>query len=170
MSNQKLVFALPNGRILKEVMPLLRRAGIAPEPAFDDPASRQLRFATNDPELDIVRTRSFDVATFVAFGAADLGVAGNDVLMEFNYDEIYAPLDLKIGRCRVAVAEPADMVGRDDPSRWSHVRVATKYPHITRRHFAARGVQAECIKLNGAMELAPALEPDAARAPEAPAK
>ena len=98
MSNQKLVFALPNGRILKEVMPLLRRAGIAPEPAFDDPASRQLRFATNDPELDIVRTRSFDVATFVAFGAADLGVAGNDVLMEFNYDEIYAPLDLKIGR------------------------------------------------------------------------
>ena len=157
MSNQKLVFALPNGRILKEVMPLLRRAGIAPEPAFDDPASRQLRFATNDPELDIVRTRSFDVATFVAFGAADLGVAGNDVLMEFNYDEIYAPLDLKIGRCRVAVAEPADMVGRDDPSRWSHVRVATKYPHITRRHFAARGVQAECIKLNGAMELAPDL-------------
>jgi ATP phosphoribosyltransferase len=156
-SNQKLVFALPNGRILNEVMPLLRRAGIAPEAAFDDPASRQLRFATTDPELDIVRTRSFDVATFVAFGAADLGVAGNDVLMEFSYAELYAPLDLGIGHCRLAVAEPADMVGRDDPQRWSHVKVATKYPQITRRHFAGRGVQAECIKLNGAIELAPAL-------------
>jgi ATP phosphoribosyltransferase len=156
-ANDKLVFAVPNGRILKEVMPLLNRAGIVPEPEFDNPATRQLRFTTSHPDLDIVRTRSFDVATFVAFGAAHLGVAGNDVLMEFAYGEIYAPLDLKVGRCRIAVAEPADMVGSDDPSRWSHVRVATKYPRITRRHFAARGVQAECVKLNGAMELAPAL-------------
>ena len=99
--------------------------------------------------------RSFDVATFVAFGAAQLGVAGNDVLMEFDYPEIYVPLDLKVGRCRLVVAAPKEDVGRDDPSRWSHVRVATKYPEITRRHFAARGVQAECIELNGAMELAP---------------
>jgi ATP phosphoribosyltransferase len=155
--NDKLVLALPNGRILGEVMPLLRRAGIEPEPAFDDEDARQLRFATSDPDLDIVRARSFDVATFVAFGAAQLGVAGNDVLMEFDYAELYAPLDLGVGRCRIAVAEPAEMVGRDDPTRWSHVRVATKYPEITRRHFAARGVQAECIKLNGAVELAPAL-------------
>jgi ATP phosphoribosyltransferase len=138
-------------------MPLVRRAGITPESAFDDPASRQLRFATNDPNLSIIRVRSFDVATFVAFGAAQLGVAGNDVLMEFDYAEIYAPLDLKVGRCRLAVAEPAEMVETDDPSRWSHVRVATKYPAITRRHFAARGVQAECIQLSGAMELAPQL-------------
>ena len=156
-ANDRLVLALPNGRILDEVMPLLRAAGIAPESAFDDPGSRQLRFATNVDDLDIVRTRSFDIATFVAFGAAQLGVAGNDVLMEFNYDEIYAPLDLAIGRCRLAVAAPADTVGKDDPARWSHVRVATKYPKVTRRHFAARGVQAECIKLNGAVELAPAL-------------
>jgi ATP phosphoribosyltransferase len=156
-ANEKLVLALPNGRILSEVMPLLRRAGIAPEPEFDNPATRQLRFATSDPDLDIIRTRSFDVATFVAFGAAQIGVAGNDVLMEFGYPELYAPLDLKIGHCRIAVAEPADMVGRDDPRSWSHVRVATKYPKITRKHFAARGVQAECIKLNGAVELAPAL-------------
>jgi ATP phosphoribosyltransferase len=155
--NDKLVLALPNGRILEEVMPLLRGAGISPGPEFDDPDARQLRFATNIDDLDIVRTRSFDVATFVAFGAAQLGVAGNDVLMEFNYGEIYAPLDLAIGRCRLAVAAPADTVGKDDPARWSHVRVATKYPKITRRHFAARGVQAECIKLNGAVELAPAL-------------
>ena len=156
-ANDRLVLALPNGRILAEVMPLLRKAGLTPEPAFDDPASRQLRFVTNVPDLDIIRTRSFDVATFVAFGAAQLGVAGNDVLMEFNYAEIYAPLDLDIGHCRLVVAEPAELVGDDDPTRWSHVRVATKYPKITRRHFAARGVQAECVKLNGAVELAPAL-------------
>jgi ATP phosphoribosyltransferase len=156
-ANEKLVLALPNGRILTEVMPLLKRAGIAPEPEFDNPKTRQLRFATNDPDLDIIRARSFDVATFVAFGAAQIGVAGNDVLMEFGYPELYAPLDLKIGHCRIAVAAPADMVKRDDPRSWSHVRVATKYPKITRKHFAARGVQAECIKLNGAVELAPAL-------------
>jgi len=77
--------------------------------------------------------------------------------MEFEYPEIYAPLDLKIGRCRLVVAAPQDLAEQDQPARWSRVRVATKYPEITRRHFAARGVQAECIKLNGAMELAPQL-------------
>ncbi len=155
--SQKLVIALPKGRILREAVPLLQRAGITPEPAFDDPASRLLRFTTNIPDLDIVRVRSFDVATFVAFGAAQMGIAGNDVLMEFQYPEIYAPLDLGIGRCHMAVAEPAEMLADDDPGRWSHIRIATKYPSITRRHFAARGVQAECIHLNGAMELAPSL-------------
>lgn len=152
----KLVLALPNGRILTELRPLLKRAGIEPEDAFDDAGARQLRFATNQPGLDIVLARAFDVATYVAFGAAHLGIAGNDVLMEFNYDEIYAPLDLGIGRCRIVVAAPVEQA-HEDPSRWSHVRVATKYPRITRRHFARRGVQAECVKLNGAVELAPAL-------------
>ena len=156
-TNEPLVLALPKGRILDEVIGLVKRAGIEPEPAFDDPDARQLRFATNRPDLFIIRVRSFDVATFVAFGAAQLGVAGNDVLMEFDYPEIYAPLDLNVGRCRLAVAEPKEMVASDDPTRWSHVRVATKYPEITKRHFAARGVQAECIKLNGALELAPLL-------------
>ena len=156
-ANEKLVLALPKGRILEEVMPLVRAAGIEPEPAFDDPKSRLLQFATNIPELSIIRVRSFDVATFVAFGAAHLGVAGNDVLMEFNYSELFAPVDLKIGHCRLSVAEPKEMVRKDDPKRWSHIRIATKYPAITRAHFAARGVQAECIKLNGAMELAPGL-------------
>lgn len=156
-ANEKLVLALPKGRILKELTPLLARAGIEPEPAFADDDARQLRFATNHPQLDIIRVRAFDVATFVAFGAAHLGVAGNDVIMEFDYPELYAPVDLRIGRCRLAVAEPRDLVRRDDPTRWSHVRIATKYPEITKRHFAARGVQAECIKLNGAMELAPKL-------------
>ena len=157
MSDEKLVLALPKGRILDEVMPLVRSVGIEPEAAFDDPKSRALRFATNHPHIDIIRVRSFDVATFVAFGAAHIGVCGNDVLMEFDYPDIYAPLDLNIGHCRIAVAEPEEMIEGDDPSRWSHVRVATKYPNITRTHFAKRGVQAECIKLNGAMELAPTL-------------
>jgi ATP phosphoribosyltransferase len=152
-----LILALPKGRILKELKPILKRAGIHPEPAFDDEDSRLLRFRTNHADLDIIRVRSFDVATFVAFGGAHLGVSGNDVLMEFNYAELYAPLDLGIGACRLAVAEPAALAARDDPRTWSHVRVASKYPNVAHRHFAARGVQAECVHLNGAVELAPLL-------------
>ena len=155
--NEKLVLALPKGRILNEVMPVLRDVGIEPEAGFEDSDDRRLRFATNLPELDIIRIRSFDVATFVAFGGAHLGVCGNDVLLEFDYPEIYAPVDLGLGRCRLVVAEPEDMIGSDDPATWSSLRVATKYPTLTQAHFAGRGVQAECIKLNGAMELAPQL-------------
>ena len=152
-----LILALPNGRILAEVLPLLQRLGITPEPAFEDPGSRQLRFTTSEPGLDLIRVRSFDVATFVAFGSAQLGIAGNDVLMEFDYSDIYAPLDLEVGLCHIAVAATADWVAKEDVGRASHIRVATKYPEITRHHFAARGIQAECIKLNGAIELAPRL-------------
>jgi ATP phosphoribosyltransferase len=155
--NEPFILALPKGRILKEALPLLKRAGIEPEADFSNEDSRALRFKTNVPEIEIIRVRSFDVATFVAFGAAQLGIAGNDVLLEFDYPEIYAPVDLGIGKCRLSVAEPAEMSEKDDPTRWSHIRVATKYPNITQRHFAARGVQAECIKLQGAMELAPTL-------------
>ncbi|HPF45628.1 MAG: ATP phosphoribosyltransferase [Alphaproteobacteria bacterium] len=155
--NEPMVMALPKGRILKEVMPIINAAGIIPEAEFDDPDSRKLMFKTNIENLSIIRVRSFDVATFVAFGAAQLGVAGNDVLLEFDYPEIYAPLDLDIGHCRISVAEQEEMSKTDDPSRWSHVRVATKYPNLTSKYFAKRGVQAECIKLNGAMELAPGL-------------
>ena len=156
-ANEPLMFAVPKGRILREALPLLAAAGIEPEPAFHEDDDRRLQFRTNLSSLRLMRVRSFDVVTFVAFGAAQLGIAGNDVLMEFGYPEILAPIDLGIGRCRLAVAEPADMMAGDDPSRWSHIRIATKYPRITREHFAARGVQAECIKLNGAMELAPGL-------------
>ena len=154
---EPLVVALPKGRILEEAMPIVRAAGIEPEAAFDDSKSRQLRFETNQDGMSIVRVRSFDVATFIAFGGAHIGICGRDVLMEFDFPEIYAPLDLGIGHCRLAVAEPSELVARDDPKTRSHIRVATKYPNITKRHFAARGVQAECIKLNGAMELAPTL-------------
>jgi ATP phosphoribosyltransferase len=152
-----LVLAVPKGRILDDLRPMLASVGIEPEAAFDDPRSRALRFATNVPGLELIRVRSFDVATFVAFGAAHMGIAGSDVLMEFDYPELYAPLDLGIGKCRLAVAATVDSIASDDPSRWSHVRIATKYPEVTKRHFAARGVQAECIKLSGAMELAPTL-------------
>lgn len=154
---QPLILAVPKGRILEEALPVLARAGIVPEPAFADEGSRALQFATNDPAVTLIRVRAFDVATFVAHGAAQIGIVGSDVLMEFDYPELYAPVDLGIGRCRISVAEPAEMAAQDDPRGWGHVRVATKYPHIAKAHFAARGVQAECVKLNGAMELAPAL-------------
>ena len=152
-----LILALPKGRILQECAPLLARAGIRPHPDLADEDSRMLRFPTDDPALDVVRVRSFDVATFVAFGAAQLGICGADVLMEFDYPEIYAPLDLGIGACRVSVAEPRETAGSDDPRIWSRVRVATKYPNIARRHYAARGINADVVHLNGAMELAPGL-------------
>ena len=152
-----LVFAVPKGRILEEALPLLATAGIVPEAAFADKNSRALQFATNLPHLSLIRVRAFDVATFVAHGAAQLGIVGSDVIDEFDYSELYAPVDLGIGHCRISVAEPAEMAQGDDPRSWSHVRVATKYPNLTRKYFAARGVQAECVKLNGAMEIAPAL-------------
>lgn len=158
LESEKLILALPKGRILQEVMPIVLRAGIKPAPEFDDESNRQLRFSTNFPQLDIVRVRSFDVATFVAFGAAHFGVAGSDVLLEFNYPEIYAPIDLNLGACRMVVAEPKNLKGSGDPSTWSHVRVATKYPRITQKYFSDRGVQADCIKLSGAIELAPSLK------------
>jgi ATP phosphoribosyltransferase len=150
-----LVLALPKGRVLQEAGKALARAGVHPAEDFADEESRRLRFPTNDPRLDVIRVRPFDVATFVACGGAQLGICGADVLMEFDYPEIYAPLDLGIGRCRISVAEPAETHGSDDPTRWSRISVATKYPNIARRHFAGRGVHAEVVNLSGAMELAP---------------
>lgn len=154
---QPIIFAVPKGRILEEALPMLSRAGIVPEAAFNDSKSRALKFATNRDDVSLIRVRAFDVATFVAHGAAQIGIVGSDVIDEFDYSELYAPVDLDIGHCRISVAEPAEMAATDDPRSWSHVRVATKYPNLTRKHFAARGVQAECVKLNGAMEIAPAL-------------
>jgi len=152
-----LILALPKGRILKEALPILQKMDIEPEKSFFDPENRSLRFSTNRPELDIIRVRSFDVATFVAFGAASMGISGSDVLQEFGYADIYAPVDLGIGKCRLSVAEPMELAMADDPQTWSYVKIASKYPNLTRRHFAERGVQAELINLSGAMELAPQL-------------
>ena len=133
------------------------RAGIAPEAEFFDKNSRLLQFKTNHADIDIVRVRSFDVATFVSFGAAAIGIAGSDVVAEFDSTEIYAPLSLNIGKCRMSIAATRDIAENEDISRWSHVRVATKYPNTTRKYFSEHGIQAECIKLSGAMELAPKL-------------
>ncbi|MFM7028432.1 MAG: ATP phosphoribosyltransferase [Chakrabartia sp.] len=154
---QPIIFAVPKGRILEEALPMLAKAGIVPEAAFGDEKSRALKFSTNRTDLSLIRVRAFDVATFVAHGAAQIGIVGSDVIDEFDYSELYAPVDLNIGHCRISVAEPVELAATDDPRAWSHVRVATKYPNLTRKHFAARGVQAECVKLNGAMEIAPAL-------------
>lgn len=151
-----LTLAIPKGRILDEALPMLARVGIEPEAEFHDKKSRALRFATNRPDISIIRVRAFDVATFVAHGAAQIGIVGSDVVDEFDYSELYAPVDLDIGHCRLSVAEPIDLAGEDEAAM-SHVRVATKYPYLTRRYYEARGIQAECVKLNGAMELAPSL-------------
>jgi ATP phosphoribosyltransferase len=152
-----IVLALPKGRILDEAGPLLTRAGIIPAADYSNESSRHLRFQTNNPGLDVIRVRSFDVATFVAFGGAQLGICGGDVLMEFDYPEVYAPLDLNIGHCRISVAEPLDDAGQTDLLSQSRIRVASKYPNVARKHFAAKGIQAEIVALNGSMELAPGL-------------
>lgn len=152
MDMPSLIIAIPKGRIFDELRPILSHVGIEPEPDFFDENSRKLQFATNLPHLSFIRVRSFDVATFVAFGAAQLGIVGSDVLYEHDYPDLYAPLDLGIGRCRLSVAEPADLLPQ---GRVSHMRIATKYPKLTREFYATRGIQAECIKLSGAMELAP---------------
>jgi ATP phosphoribosyltransferase len=149
-----LTFAVPKGRLLDEALPLMARAGIVPEPGFHDKGNRALAFACEDPGLRLIRVRAFDVATFVAHGAAQAGIVGSDVVEEFDYSELYAPVDLAIGPCRLSVAEPADAGPHEGAS---HLRVASKYPNLTRRHFEGRGIQAEVVKLNGAMELAPSL-------------
>ncbi len=156
-NNTKLILALPKGRILEQAIPILKLAGIEPEPAFFESSDRRLQFSSNHPNIDIIRVRSFDVATFLAYGAAHLAIAGSDVLQEFNHPEIYAPVDLGIGKCRLVVAAQEDTVSVSDQRQWSHLRVATKYPVTTRRYFAEKGVQVDCIKLNGAMEIAPSL-------------
>ena len=151
----QLTFAVPKGRILDEALPVMARAGVEPDAEFHNPKSRALAFGTNCADMRLIRVRAFDVATFVAHGAAQVGIVGSDVIEEFDYADLYAPVDLGIGLCRLSVARRAE--DAEEPGSVSHLRVATKYPSLTRRHFAAAGVQAECVKLNGAMELAPSL-------------
>lgn len=151
----QLTFAVPKGRILDEALPVMARAGVEPDADFHNPKSRALAFGTNRADMRLIRVRAFDVATFVAHGAAQVGIVGSDVIEEFDYADLYAPVDLGIGLCRLSVARMAADTG--EAGSISHLRVATKYPSLTRRHFAAAGVQAECVKLNGAMELAPSL-------------
>lgn len=154
-SYPQLTFAVPKGRILDEALPVMARAGVVPEEGFFNKANRSLSFDTTRADMRLIRVRSFDVATFVAHGAAQVGIVGSDVIEEFDYVDLYAPVDLDIGHCRLSVARMAG--DEESEAGVSHLRVATKYPSLTRRHFERRGIQAECVKLNGAMELAPSL-------------
>lgn len=148
-----LKIAVSKGRILEEALPVFARAGL--EPAEDPLASRRLIIDTNLPQVSLVIIRAADVPTYVQFGAADLGIAGRDVLMEYDGLGLYELLDLKIARCRLMVAEPAQLAERDDPKTWTRLRIATKYVNTTQRHFAAKGIQTDIIRLYGSMELAP---------------
>ena len=151
-----IILAVPKGRILNELTPLLKKVDIEPEQEFFDDKSRKLMFGTNKKNLSIIKVRAFDVATFVALGAAQIGIAGDDVLNEFDYDEIQNVLDLGIGKCRLSVAKKIN-VNKDNLQSNGHIMVATKYKNTVINFFANRGVRAECIKLNGAIELAPRL-------------
>ncbi len=146
--SETLTIALSKGRIFKDTLPLLAHAGIEP---LDDPeTSRKLILDTNQEDVKLVVIRATDVPTFVEYGAADIGVAGKDVLLEHGGEGLYEPLDLNIARCRLMVAGPKDVaepVGR--------LRIATKFVNSTRRYYAAQGKQVEIIKLYGSMELAP---------------
>lgn len=154
---KKIIIALPRGRILEECKKILSKTSFAPDPLLYDKHTRKLTFSSKDKNIDYIKVRAFDVCTFVAFGAAQIGIAGDDVIQEYNYSEVYAPLDLNIGHCRLSVAAPSKLIKKEDPSTWSNIRVATKYPNLTKRFFANTGIQVEAIKLNGSMELAPSL-------------
>lgn len=147
-----LTIAIPKGRILEESIELFGKIGIELSSMLDD--SRKLVFDYPDQGLRALIVRATDVPTYVEYGCADLGIVGKDTLLEQEKD-LYEPLDLKFGYCRMVVAEPAGLADNDDPTRWSHIRVATKYPTVAERHFSAKGIQAEIIKLYGSIELGP---------------
>ena len=148
-----LTFALSKGRIFDETLPLLRAVGIVP--SEDPETSRKLIVGTNRPDVSVVIVRASDVPTYVAHGAADLGVAGKDVLMEQGGEGLYQPLDLEIARCRMVVATRRGFDWAGTVQRGARIRVATKYVRTAREHFAAKGVHVDLIKLYGSMELAP---------------
>jgi ATP phosphoribosyltransferase len=148
-----ITLALSKGRIFDEAHPLLEAAGIAP--LDDAETSRKLIIATRDPGLRIVVVRASDVPTYVQYGAAEIGVAGKDVLMEHGGAGLYQPVDLALAQCRLCVAVPAGFDYANAVRRGARLRVATKYVQTTREHFAAKGVHVDVIKLYGSMELAP---------------
>lgn len=148
-----ITLALSKGRILDDTLPLLERIGISVDPAVLD--SRRLILPTADPGLRLIIVRASDVPTYVRYGAADLGVAGKDVLLEHGGDGLYQPIDLGIGRCRMCVAAKRGFDYAAAVRRGARLRVATKYVSVAREHFAAKGVHVDPIKLYGSMELAP---------------
>lgn len=149
--DQQIVIALTKGRILKETLPLLARAGI--EPLDNISESRKLIFDTSQADIRLLVIRGSDVPTYVQHGAADIGVSGKDMLLEAGGADLYEPLDLNIARCRLMTAA---LVGRELPE--GRIRIATKFTNIAKRYCAEKGIQADVIKLYGAMELAPLMD------------
>ena len=152
--DQTLTIALPKGRILTEAVDLFKKAGIDMSMVFS--GDRLLIYENPEEALRLMILRAQDVPTYVEYGAADMGIAGKDVLVE-QCKDLYEPLDLKLGYCRMVVAEPKELKERNNPAEWTHIRVGTKYPKITLDHFQAKGIQADIIKLYGSIELAPIL-------------
>ncbi len=150
--NDSITIAIPKGRILEESVELFAKIGIDCGELLSD--SRKLVFENHEQKMRYMIVRATDVPTYVDYGSADVGIVGKDTLLEQGKD-LYEPLDLKFGYCRMIVAEPARLASTDDPAAWSHIRIATKYPNVTERHFASKGVQVEVIKLYGSIELAP---------------
>jgi ATP phosphoribosyltransferase len=148
-----ITLALSKGRIFEETLPLLAAAGIVP--TEDPESSRKLIISTSRADVRVVIVRASDVPTYVQYGAADLGIAGKDVLLEHSGAGLYQPLDLKIAKCRLCVAAPAGFDYVSAVRRGARLRVATKYIKTAREHFAAKGVHVDLIKLYGSMELAP---------------
>ena len=147
-----ITFALPKGRIMQDSMELFAQIGITCPEMNEE--SRKLVFENPEQKFRFMAVRATDVPTYVEYGCADLGVVGKDTLLEQGKN-LYEPLDLKFGYCRLVVAEPKELQKSDNPLNWSNIRVATKYPNITERYFAAKGIQVELIKLYGSLELAP---------------
>ncbi len=157
---KKLLLAIPKGRILEDLTPIFNKANLKMEDDFYNESSRKLIFSTNLPNLEVVKVRSFDVATFVKFGAADIGICGSDVIEEFSSDEIFPLIDLNIGKCRLSIASlKPELTGfaANNLENLSHIRIATKYVEIARKYFAKQAIQAEPIKLSGSIEIAPKL-------------
>jgi ATP phosphoribosyltransferase len=150
--NDFLTIAIPKGRILQDSVGLFGKIGIDCRELLGD--SRRLIFENADQRMRYMIVRATDVPTYVEYGCADLGIVGKDTLLEQEKD-LYEPLDLRFGYCRMVVAEPAELSREDDPARWTSIRIATKYPNFTERYFTGKGVQVEIIKLYGSIELAP---------------
>jgi ATP phosphoribosyltransferase len=147
-----ITIAIPKGRILQESVALFGKIGISCSELLAD--TRKLIFENTAQRMRYMIVRATDVPTYVEYGCADLGIVGKDTLLE-QEKELYEPLDLKFGYCRMVVAEPAELSRDDDPAGWTNIRIATKYPNFTERYFTGKGVQVEIIKLYGSIELAP---------------
>ena len=153
--NSKIILAVPKGRIAKEIISLLTSLKLNPEKDFfEEKKNRKLLFETKTKNFFLTKVRNFDVPTIVAFGGADLGIVGSDVVNEFDYEEVYSPVDLKLGKCSMVLAKKKNQ--KFDPNS-SVIKIASKYPNATQNFFENKGKQVECVKLNGSIEIAPQL-------------